>query len=659
MAMIPVLLLTAVAQSDPAVTLNVRARPLSEVLSSLSEQSGIKLSCAPEHANEILVLRFKNKPLSTVRKKLAFAIDAEWKQNQSEFVLQRPEARAKEIAAQAGEIKAKSINGFLDKVREKLKATPTSYERIQAFLKHPASGNLDAPWQASPAGHYLLQIWLDLGPVAIGTATGDVTLTYSDTPNSAQKQLPEAAMKHLAQMQEELSQLADEAKDDPKAAAYMKNFGYRIARPMKTIIKLAAFGSSHRIWLVAYGASGEQLYTAFQSSTSFGTDAYAAPDELGKRAPAENLNLTGLQKEFERVREPRAEYSAFGEKQARVQATPELIEALLNPEKVDPLDYWSTEAVLAWAKDKDICVCLPDRFDFATRSCLLPGKFQLGKLKAIAEPVGGLKVVPEPDWFLGRSTNAPATEKARFNRPALGRFLRANYENKAETIVPTANYMFEAGKTAVYFGFWSTYRKTLWRLGVEQMPDGESHPYETWALMGSLKLSIPEMERGASITYGGATPKQKQLMTTLARSGYLESEPDANLRDIQTEPTEWMEKGLDPQTTFVVLGVQQYAVQRVKKEIFPGVIDRVRTAEEFGRASASWPTFDLSQYGEVNLGIRSRLLTRFKPTVGLFFEDPFDTKFEPVGKPMKASELPPDFLQAAERAYREAKKKNG
>lgn len=659
MAMIPVLLLAAVCQTDPAVTLDVRARPLSEVLTSLTEQSGIKLSCAPEHANEIVVLRFKNKPLSTVRKKLAFAIDAEWKQNQSEFVLQRPEARAKEIAAQAAELRAKSINAFLDKVREKLKATPTAYERIQAFMKIPESGNLDAPWQASPAGYYLLQIWLDLGPVAIASATGDTVLTYSDTPNSAQKQLPEAAMKHLSQMQEELTQLADEAKDDPKAATYMKNFGYRVARPMKTIVKLAAQGSSYRIWMVAYGAAGERLYSVLQSSMNFGTNAYAAPDELGKRAPAENMNLTGLQKEFERVREPHAEYSAFGEKQERTQATPQLIEAILNPEKIDPLDFWSTEAMLAWAKDKDICVCLPDRFDFATRSCLLPGKFQLGKLKAISEPVGGLKVVPEPDWLLGRSTNAPATEKARFNRKALGRFLRANYENKAEAIVPTANYMFEAGKSAVFFGFWSTYRKTLWRLGVEPMADGESHPYETWALLGSLKLSVPEMERGASITFGGATPRQKQFMTTLAMGGYLESEPDANLRDIQTEPTEWMEKGLDPQTTFVVLGVQQYAVQRVKKEIFPGVIDRVRTAEEFGRASSNWPKFDLSQYGDVNLGIRSRLLTRFKPTFGLYFEDPFDLRFEPVGKPVKASELPPDFLQAAERAYREAKKKNG
>jgi len=134
--MINVLLLTLMAQTDPQVSLAVRARPLKEVLTSLTDQSGVKLSCAPEHSNEIMVIRFKDEPLSTVRKKLAWALDAEWKQNQTGFVLQRSEARAKEIAAASAEARIKTAQTFLDKVREKLKANPTAYERIQAFLKH-------------------------------------------------------------------------------------------------------------------------------------------------------------------------------------------------------------------------------------------------------------------------------------------------------------------------------------------------------------------------------------------------------------------------------------------------------------------------------------------------------------------------------------------
>lgn len=660
MPMINVLLLTLMAQTDPQVSLAVRARPLKEVLTSLTDQSGVKLSCAPEHANEIMVIRFKDEPLSTVRKKLAWALDAEWKQSQTGFVLQRSEARTKEIAVAASDARVKTAQTFMEKVREKLKATPTAYERIQAFLKHQPSGNLDAPWQASPAGWYLLQIWLDLGPVAVASAPADGYLTYSNVPNSAQKKLPEAALKHLTAMEDELSQLADSAQDDPKASNYLKSFGYNLSRrPMKYIVKLWQIGSSSRIWMTAYGAAGETMFTIGESSMKFGTNAYAAPDELGKRAPAESFELTGLQKEFERLREPRAEVSGIFEEIPQMKATPALTEALLNPEKVDPLDFWNAEAILNWAKDKEICVCLPDRFDFATRSCLQPGKFQLGKLKAIAEPVGALKVVPEPQWFLGRPTNGPVSEKQRFNRAVLGRFLRANYSAKAETIPAAASYLFDGTKQAVYFGFWSTYRKTLWRLGVDPLEEMETHPYESWALLGSLKLSIPELAQGASVTYGAAIPRQKQLMTSLAVAGYLEKEPDSTLRDIQLEPTEWMEGGLSPQSSFVVVGVQQYAIRRLPAKGTPiGMMEPIRTAGELGKAAQSWDKFDLSQYGDVELGLRSRLLSRFKPTNGLLLEDAYLTGFEPVGKPVKARDLPQDFIRAAEQAYREAKRKD-
>lgn len=638
------------AQSDPLVSIDLRARPVREVLQTISESTKVSHECAPSHANEILVLRFKDKPVSEVRKKLAWALDATWTETPKGWTLARTEARTREIEAEAKAYRKKEVETLFAKIRESMKSTPTAYTRIQAALKSAPSGDLDAPVRSSPAGYWLLQTWLEIGADVVASSPLEGYITYSNLPNKAQRALPAGGQKALDNMREELLQIAQDAPDSQVWQQHAR-------KPLKVIVKIYRIGSTYRIWLTAYGAAGEELYSFGYSSSNILGSAYDKPDELGKRALAEVFNLSPLQSEFEKVRDPKAEISGILEPIPKMTASPELLDALLNPEKVDPLDYWNAESILRWAGDKSVCVCLPDRFDFATRSCLQRGKFQLGKLKAIAEATGSLKTVPEPNWHLGRPVNSLSSERTRFNRAAFGSFLRSSYENKAERFEDYAKYSWEAGKQSVYFGFWSTIRKTMWKLGVEPYPESDSHPYETWSLVGSMNKSMAALQRGELLTYAQATPRQKELMVTMAVWNGAELEPGTKVLDIQLESTEFMENGLSPYATFGTVGMQDIGIRRVLKSPTGGSMERVLSASDIGKQFAREPKLDLTNYGQIEMGMRSRILTRFKPAANLQMDETFETGFTQKSKPFDSKNLPEEFLKAAELAHRAERSK--
>jgi len=647
----PLLLLGAI-QSDPLVSLEATARPLAEVLETLSAKSGVKHAAAPSHAKEVIMIRFKDRPLSEVRRKLGWSLDATWTETASGWTLERTPLRTKEIEAESLAVLKKEAAELLARVDERIKAGGTPYERIQKAAKAEHKGNLDLPWQQGPAGHWLLKIWKELGTEAIAASPAEGMVTYSDQPNANQKPLPPAAISMLASMHDELIQLNQET---PRVTIH-SNFG---KRPMKTLIKLFRTGSTYRVWLTAYGSSGEMLYNCGYGGHDLGLNPYSRANELGTRVAAETFDLSPLSAELEKVREPHAEIFRPGEAPTPIKASQELIQKFINPETTDPLAYWNVEALSKWAGDKSICVVLPDRLDFASRSCLSPGKFQLGKFKAVAESVGLLKHVVEPNWFLGKAVNSPASEKTRFNRRALGNFLRDSYARKEETFESYARYMWEAGDPVKFFGFWTTYRRTMARLGVKPYALAESHPHEVWALIGSFNQPIDQLKAGKLITYGQATPAQRALMMNLARgSGMIEKEPGTQVRDIQLEPTEWMEPTTLQGATFAVVGATDIAVRREQTSVPTGYVEPPRSAEELGRGLAYLPTLDLTNFGTVVMGPRHRLLVQFKPIAELKIADSFLMGFEP-SKPFKPADLPTDFVRALEEGYRAARKANG
>lgn len=645
--MINSLLLLMAAQADPALSLDLRARPLSEVLEAISKSTQVSHVAAPAHAKEIMLIRFKDRPLSEVRRKIAWALDATWTQTESGWTLARASERTKEIDYEARAVRRKSVAEFFTKLREKMKATPTAFSRIEAASKSGNSRDLDAGARASFLGYWTHQIWLDLGADVVADTPLEGSMTFSDSPNSAQRPLPSVAKKHLEDMVAEGREFAQIA----ATGSAVKLYG---TRPLKTLVKLFRLGSSYGIWLTAYGPSGEELYSITNTSSQFGTNAYAKPDELGKRAPNETFPLSPLQAEYERVRERQAEFAGNLEPIKMVTASEELIESLLNPEKVDPLSYWNSEAVLRWADTKSVCVCLPDRIDFAARYCLQPGKFQLGKFKQIAEEVASFKTVGEPNWFLGRPSNGPASEKSRFNRSALGTFLRASYEKRAEAVDGFARYHFEAGKQAVYFGFWSTIRETFWKFGVKPIPDADSHSHEVWALLGSMKKAVAALEGGQLLLYSNATPAQKALMSSLVFSNpYLVPEPDSNLVDLQLEPTEWPAGGLGPGSSFAVVGAKDIAILAKHEDPQMAAFARPKSATEIGIEQARNSKLDLAAtFSKVVLGPRSRLLVRFKPIPQLVSDESIFINFGPVSKPIAATDLPADFVRAAQESWR-------
>lgn len=649
--MLSALILLSAAQADPAVSLEATARPLHEVLKSLSEKSGQSHTSSVAHANEVVLIRFKNRPVSEVRRKLAWALDASWTQTETGWVLARSELRTREIAAEAATIRRKEVEDLFARVRERVKNSPSAYDRKQTALKAVHKGNLDEPWNAGPAGYWLRQIWLELGVDATANSPSEGALTYSDQPNANQKALPPGALKALTRMQDELIELGQET----DRVTVHTNFG---RRPMKTIFKLYRMGSAYRIWMTTYGHAGERMYHAGQGSWDFGFSPYSSGDELGRRAPNETFALSKLSAEFEKVREPNAEISGLYREVPQVKVSPELTQSLLNPETTDPLSFWTSEAMLQWAGEKSVCAVLPDRLEFAARFCLSPGKFQLGKFKVIAEPVGSLRHVSEPNWFLARPVSGPATEKTRFNRRALGNFLRDAYTRKKETIDAHARYSWEAGKQVQYFGFWSTLRKTLWRMGVEPYAYAESHPYELWALIGSLQEPTDKLKSGRLVPFAQASERQKALMTTLANMGdFFEREPGSNIRDIQLEPTEWMTNGLPAQTTFAVVGATDIALRRPGTSQIMGHLEPPRSAAELGQALVHEPKVDMSTYGNVEMGPRSQLFAQFRPIPGLLLDAKFLVDFQP-SKPFKAADLPDDFVKAIQEAHRTARSKS-
>src|SRR5689334_21003294 len=75
---------------DDKLTYTCVASPAPTVLTALSEQAGVKLTCSGPIADETLVIRFKDVPLQTAMSKLAIAATGEWVKVDDGFRLERP-----------------------------------------------------------------------------------------------------------------------------------------------------------------------------------------------------------------------------------------------------------------------------------------------------------------------------------------------------------------------------------------------------------------------------------------------------------------------------------------------------------------------------------------------------------------------------------------
>ncbi len=188
-------------QADPKVTLTIPAMRASKALKLLGSYVHATYETSPQTANEIIVMRLTDVPLSEVLRRIALAVDGTWKQEQDVVRLIRTSDQAKsdgDALEYAQDVEA--IRKSIDKRAEALKKMPpwSSSEAdslalqvkslVKAFNPH---NNRDGRWyqqasslsEAGPLGRTVTQIASLLDPKELADLPPYLTTVWSSKSN--------------------------------------------------------------------------------------------------------------------------------------------------------------------------------------------------------------------------------------------------------------------------------------------------------------------------------------------------------------------------------------------------------------------------------------------------------------------------------------------
>jgi hypothetical protein len=202
----------AIAQDTAQnVTFSTKAAPAKAVLEQLSKLTGVTLLTSPQVANEPLIVRVKDQPLSVLMAKIAEAASAEWQKESNGYRLIRTQARAnremrEELAASAAQIKAEldklakqlSDYGTFDAKKAKDEAEAAAKLRKQIEEQIGSGGpvrtqfNQGRPTE-NPASLALKRLLTTLDPAVIAALAPESRTVFALTPTFVQRALPPKA----------------------------------------------------------------------------------------------------------------------------------------------------------------------------------------------------------------------------------------------------------------------------------------------------------------------------------------------------------------------------------------------------------------------------------------------------------------------------------
>lgn len=374
------LLIAAILQADPKITLGLPISPLSVIVKEVSDQAKTPLKVSGYDPHRRMFVQVKNMPASRVRQALATATGGKWIQTSQSWQLQLP---SPEAAWQ--EIFRKAVRTWSESRKTRaVMDTSTADAMIRRSLALQKGSLTPAQQrersdliQQGPREQLLLRTLLALPKDEIGGMVLGERRVYALSPNALQRPLPSTFARHFQRflaedelMQDRVAALAPEAKA-PREFGWSSLTQYAGQRSLKegTVAHLVlqrSFSSiSHAAAEMAlYSRNGEKVASwnlAITPDSSFEPKPTPPPVITPFSPLKEPVQFQGDEKQIADV------LAQFGREWPGMKKRPVLNTAIrkryLEMDKQEPLELTATDVLRQAAKrmGRQIVAETPDR----------------------------------------------------------------------------------------------------------------------------------------------------------------------------------------------------------------------------------------------------------------------------------------------------------
>lgn len=458
------------AQPVTKVTYRTVAVPAEVAIKGLSDKAGVPLWIAPTLFDKTLLIDVKDAPLKDVMDRLAYSCDGLWEPSGNGWRLVRDEEKRKalQIAADARELE--SITKQLAKITGSgQQTTPFDQAAAQKFARSVQQVREDSSqpdpgvsvWKRisdlgkqSPSGRLMARLVVSLDPKELQKLKEGNRIVYSSLPTAMQKRMPaslNAAIADFVREQNLWASVAEQTfpqQDDQGGGGYyiapLQDRG-RADKLAKVLLAVThqQFGS-YSIHMMAADAKGHIISRGDENfSAQFSEEDERMMSQPPKADPNEKpIEIAPLSKELTKALGNGNIYESRG---IVPTLSPALREAMLNPEKVDPLSFATSDILFGIGAQthSNIVANVPDYLFFLNIDN--PG-MKMDRPSAFFQITKMMKIEAEvkDGWFVVHPGTSPFTTVSLINRKALGPLLRNIVKKGRLTLDDAATYALSA-----------------------------------------------------------------------------------------------------------------------------------------------------------------------------------------------------------------------
>lgn len=449
--------------TSPIVNVERMIAPAGETVKQIGAQYGESWAVEGTVTSDVVFVTSHGKSAAQMRKAIAGALQAEWKEQSTGWVLSRKPATEIRLAAEARALRTEWVKAELAHEIEKIKKLPEFTEdrakEIAKELDAPMEGRDFSERQAviseMPSSRYVPQILALIDPATLAAMEVDERVVFASRPTAMQKQLPSAAQVLATALAKDQA-IMDGAEGGQTirmgsgGSMSVSKFRGMPGQPQPEpkgppafthlIVSRDMSGEMYSVQLNVYDAKGQVITTSyfglpltFQRRPNRTTDTTGTvPIEFGK-FEKELLSLANA-----KMAQEGSVKNVMGISLAsagsggtfistedrigveRPEISADLRAALLKPTKVDPLSYFFSDAAVAVSKERnlDVIAVLPDTMNSHMRSFARMEAKTSGFLAQLQNR-GGMRVSRGEGWLTMTPEDWPAMWQGRHNRGSL------------------------------------------------------------------------------------------------------------------------------------------------------------------------------------------------------------------------------------------------
>lgn len=688
------------------VTYQTVAQPVPGVLQALTPMAGFELKAGANAMGDVLVVSVKNMPLEALLDRIAEVTSGTWEKSEGRWLLVRSTSKVRSEEAVEWNERLKKVRKAMEDVRKSLdpKAEKGKEENPAAAAMQAMRGG------SGPGTKAVNRLLLTIDPALLAAVgEGDRTV-FSTTPTRMQKPLSSTAFRILDQFVIEQNEHArvkaeNKAQNPPsdeqsKMLEMAQKFGFgdsdkKITSPPVKALLIAernAFMPGLDIKMVLFDREGKVVYNGGTmldvGDGMFGMDIAALANPKKDETPKPKTNEKPI--EFSKLTlEHDLLRMDFMDEGTKPPMSAELREAMLAPDKRDPLSYRDSERLLAIAAEKKVNLVanLPDdlisAIGFGGQET---DKETVSKALAAYEKNQDLKLRNAPGELIIMPAFPVKSRATRVDRTALTELITAADKRGTASLESMAKYALAAPepmRTPAAMQYLMLFAPNAMSSGMAGMTD-----WNLLRLYGVLpadqKLTLG---RGETIAFGAISTAAQGHMsrilfgpqTPLRKDvGNAQLEDEGGLmdfamqfmggdpKDFREEPTEIMPNGLPAQGQLSLTTKVETIITPAEKSNTMmsmlgslganelALLDYMREQPFMEQMGSMMPQLD-----KVRMGKRTQLNFRFvvAPRVsgtGRLLDDFIDPESKAVGM----NNLPADFLERIAKR-KEAFKKSG